>query len=230
MKFEFYVPAIVMSAAASIVLVAPAARADSPLTSTPFASVYQDVEIIQYAAEMGLDDRVLEALSDPDLPNDVRAAIVNQIGWSNDPQANAQRYFAYLARQQDRESSAMTLEMLAPEEKMALGYLLAMDRRFSLSDPIGGRGEVEQTPALELLNLARAEAPDDFSVMLIQALVQSHDEFQVGPRNWCAVYQGMNSAIEDFAGEPNMRPEAIDVIMDYIGLYRNECVSASPMP
>lgn len=230
MKFELYVPAIVISIATSTVLVAPAARADSPLTSTPFASAYQDVEIVEYTTEMGLDDRVLEALSDPEIPNDVRAAIVNQIGWSNEPQANAQRYFDYLARQQDIAPSTMKLEMLAPEEKMALGYLLAMDRRFSLSDPIGGRGEVAQTPALELLNLARVQAPDDFSVMLIHALVESHAEFQVGPGNWCAVYQGMNSAIEGFPGDRNMRPDAIAAIVDYIDLYRNECASASPVP
>jgi hypothetical protein len=230
MKFELYVPAIVISAAASMVLIAPAARADSPLTSTPFASAYQDVEILRYTAEMGLDDRVLEALSDPEIPNDVRAAIVNQIGWSNDPQANAERYLAYLASQQEVEPSAMTLEMLTPEEKMALGYLLAMDHRFSLTDAIGGSGEVEQTPALELLNLAVAEAPEDFSVMLIRALVQSHHEFQAGPRNWCTVYQVVNSAIEDFPSEPNMRPEAVTEITDYIGLYQDECVSASPIP
>ncbi|MGB3240209.1 MAG: hypothetical protein WBB29_18095 [Geitlerinemataceae cyanobacterium] len=230
MRCELYVPAIVMSVATTMVLVAPAARADSPLTSTPFASAYQDVEIVRYTAESGLDDRVLAALGDPEIPNDVRAAIVNQIGWSNEPQANAQRYLEYLASQQELESSAMTLEMLAPEETMALGYLLAMDRRFSVTDAIGGSGEVEQTNALELLDLAVAEAPEDFSVMLIRALIQSQHEFRLGPQNWCAVYQVVNSAIEDFPGQFSMRPEAIEEIMDYISLYRDECVSASPMP
>lgn len=230
MKFELYIPAIVISVATSTVLVAPTARADSPLTSTPFATAYQDVEIVRYTAESGLDDRVLVALSSPEIPNDVRAAIVNQIGWSNEPQANAQRYLEYLASQQEIDPSAMTLEMLTPEEMMALGYLLAMDRRFSLTDPIGGSGEVEQTHALELLDLALAEAPEDFSVMLIRALVQSQHEFREGPQNWCEVYQVVNSEIESFPGEPNMRPEAVNEIMDYIGLYRRECVSASPMP
>lgn len=229
MKLELYVPAIVISAATSIVLVAPAVLADSPLTSTPFASAYQDVEIVRYTAEMGLDDRVLEALSDPEIPNDVRAAIVNQIGWSNDPQANADRYLAYLASQQEVEASQMTLEILTPEEKMALGYLLAMDHRFSLTAPIGGSGEVQQINALKLLDLAAAETPEDFSVVLIRALIQSHNEFQDGPQNWCAVYQVVNAAIEDFPSEPNMRPEAVQEITDYIGLYRDECVSASPM-
>ncbi|HIK33512.1 MAG TPA: hypothetical protein IGS17_14465 [Oscillatoriales cyanobacterium M59_W2019_021] len=227
MKFECFVPAIVVSVATSAILVAPAALADSPLTSTPFASAYHDVEIVRYTAEWGLDDRVLAVLGSPEIPNDIRAAIVNQIGWSNEPQANAERYLAYLASQKNIEPSQMTLALLTPEETFAMGYLLAMDRRFSLNAPIGGSGEVEQTNALELLDLAVAEAPRDFSIIMIRALVQSQREFREGPKNWCAVYQVVNSAISNFSGDRNMRPEAVKTIMDYIGIYRHECVSAS---
>lgn len=227
MNFESFVPAIVVSVATSAILVAPAALADSPLTSTPFASAYHDVEIVRYTAEWGLDDRVLAVLGSPNIPNDIRAAIVNQIGWSNEPQANAARYLAYLASQQDIKPSQMTLALLTPEETLALGYLLAMDRRFSLDAPIGGSGEVEQTNALELLDLAVAEAPRDFSIVIIRSLVQSQHQFREGPQNWCAVYQVVNSAIADFPGKRNMRPAAIQTIVDYIGIYRHECVSAS---
>jgi hypothetical protein len=40
---------------------------------------------------------VFKALSNPDVPNDVRAAIVNALGWSFTGQQNAKVYFGYIA-------------------------------------------------------------------------------------------------------------------------------------
>lgn len=221
MKLIPYVPAIVCC----IVATAPAALADSPLTSTDFATAYQDVKVVQQADRNGLNERVLKALSDPKVPQDVRAAIVNQIGWSNEPQQNATIYLDYIARRQNTQPSRITLAMLTPQEAMALGYLLAMDNRFSLEQPIGGSGEVQQADALSLLDTAVAKSPDDFSVNLIHSLVQSQYEFDRGPANWCAVYETVQGTVEEFQGERNMRPEAVDIIMDYIELYKDDCTN-----
>ncbi|HEY9596441.1 MAG TPA: hypothetical protein V6D33_02085 [Cyanophyceae cyanobacterium] len=221
MRLIPYVPAIVCC----IVATAPAALADSPLTSTDFATAYQDVNVVQQAAKNGLNERVLKALSDPKVPQDVRAAIVNQIGWSNEPQQNATTYLDYIARQHKTEPSRITLDMLTSQEAMALGYLLAMDHRFSLNQPIGGSGEVQQANALSLLDTAVAKSPEDFSVVLIRSLVQSQNEFERGPANWCAVYETVQGTVEEFQGERNMRPEAVQTIMDYIGLYKDNCTN-----
>ena len=222
MKIIPYVPAIVCC----IVAVAPAALADSPLTSTDFAVAYQDVNIVRYASKYGLDKKVFQALSDPDVPQDVRAAIVNQIGWSNSPQQNAQLYLDYVARSHRTQPSDLTLAMLTPEESMGLGYLLAMDNRFFVATPIGGSGEVQQADALSFLNTAAAKAPEDFSVALIRSLVQAHQQFAVGPNNWCAVYETVQSVVDDFPDQRNMRPQAVETIMDYIGIYQEYCGSS----
>lgn len=221
MKLIPYVPAIVCC----IVATAPAALADSPLTSTDFAAAYQDVKVVQQADRNGLNERVLKALSDPKVPQDVRAAIVNQIGWSNEPQQNATIYLDYIARRKNTQPSRITLAMLTSQEAMALGYLLAMDNRFSLEQPIGGSGEVQQADSLSLLDTAVAKSPDDFSVNLIHSLVQSQYEFDRGPENWCAVYETVQGTVEEFQGERNMRPEAVDIIMDYIGIYEDNCTN-----
>lgn len=208
-----------------IVATAPAALADSPLTSTDFAVAYQDINLVEHTAKHGLDERVLKALSDPKVPQDVRAAIVNQIGWSNEPQQNATLYLDYIARSRKTQPSRITLAMLTPQEAMALGYLLAMDNRFLLDEPIGGSGEVQQANALSLLNAAVAKSPKDYSVALIQSLIQSHNEFRRGPANWCAVYETVQGTVEEFPGERNMRPQAVQIIMDYIGIYEKYCTN-----
>ncbi|MEQ9235357.1 hypothetical protein [Coleofasciculus sp. E2-BRE-01] len=202
----------------------PAAWADSPLTSTDFASTYQDVDSVRYASDYGLDERVFEALSNPNVPHDVRVAIINQIGWSGESQQNAKLYLEYIAARDRTTPSELTLALLTSQETVALGYLLAMDHRFSLGKPIGGFGEVEQADALTLLNAAVAKVPNDFSVALIRSLVQGQDDFRSG--NWCAVYQGVSSVVYDFPTPRNMRYLAIKEIMNYIGLYQDYCISA----
>jgi hypothetical protein len=54
------------------------AEADSPLTSTDFASAYRDrPEVVR--ATRGASEQVFADLSNPATPNDVRAAIVNEL-------------------------------------------------------------------------------------------------------------------------------------------------------
>lgn len=53
-----------------VFLTAPSVRADSPLTSTDFATAYQDVDIVKYALEKGLDEQVFKALSNRDIPKE----------------------------------------------------------------------------------------------------------------------------------------------------------------
>lgn len=219
MDIKPYIPV----ALCCIVVAAPAAWADSPLTSTNFAAAYQDVDIVRYASERGLNNRVFEALSNPDIPHDVRAAIINQIGWSNEPQQNGKRYIEYIARDRSTTPSQLTIEMLTPQEALALGYLSAMDNRFSPTQPIGGSGEVQQADAFLLMDVAMNKAPNDFSVSLIRSLVQAQNAFRLGEGNWCSVYEAVNTVVTNFPGKRNMRPQAVEIVMDYIESYRDWC-------
>lgn len=206
---------------------APSVRADSPLTSTDFATAYQDVDIVKYALEKGLDEQVFKALSNPDIPYDVRAAIVNALGWSfplNPEDAkspNAKAYLNYIASSHGRPLSALTIAELTPEEVFSLGYLLAMDNYSNRTVlAIGGMGQVEQANALTLLDAASNKLPDNFSVALIRSLVLAQKEYLF---DGCGIYKTVTGVVKDFPGKQNMRSQAVEIVMKYITPHQENC-------
>ncbi|MGF1481457.1 MAG: hypothetical protein ACFB4I_18565 [Cyanophyceae cyanobacterium] len=209
----------VLAIAASLFVWHPrVAKADSPLTSTPFADAYQDVEVVKEASGQGLTDDVLAALSDPEVPDDVRAAIVNALGWSVEGQNHASEYLEYLS---GRNESTLTIDELTPEEAFSFGYLLAMDDYFRLS-AIGGSRPLEKLDAISVLRAAVLKNPNNFSVALIHSLAQAQLLMRDFER-WCDVYQLVAAVNDNFVGERNMREEAVEIVMDYISLYQDYC-------
>ncbi len=56
--------------------------ADSPVTSTDFYTAYLDIEEVAKASEMTyIDEETALYLSDSENPIDVKAAVINAIGW-----------------------------------------------------------------------------------------------------------------------------------------------------
>ncbi|WP_199247538.1 hypothetical protein [[Phormidium] sp. ETS-05] len=200
-------------------------RADSPLTSTDFNRAYQDVALVKKAGTSGMDESIMAALSNPNVPHDVRAAIVNALGWNIDGQQNGRMYAEYVARSHNVTTSELTIDMLTPQEAFALGYLLAMDDYFTMK-PLGGTGEVEQARPLELLDAAVGKNHRDFSIYLIRSLVRTQNEMH--RLTWCGVYTDISSAISGFPFERNMRDEAVGVIMEYMNIYQEYCGDKSP--
>lgn len=208
-------------AASSIYWTMPMASADSPLTSTNFSEAYQDVKYVQLARQKRLTPALMDALSDPMVSNDIRAAIVNALGWSADGQNNAALYLNYLAQRYQQNKSQLKIENLATEEIFALGYLLAMDDYFTLK-ALGGAGELEQVDALSLLSTASVRMPSDFTIALIYKLVQSQI-YLADFAQWCNVYRTVSTVVKDFPPERNMRPDAVGIIMEYIVAYQEYC-------
>jgi hypothetical protein len=210
-----------------VFLTAPSVRADSPLTSTDFATAYQDVDIVKYASEKGIDEQVFKALSNPDIPYDVRAAIVNALGWSlplnqeNAKSHNAKAYLKYIAASHNKPPSALEIAELTPEEVFSLGYLLAMDNYWNRTlVAIGGMGQVEQADALTLLDAASNKLPDNFSVALIRSLVVAQKEYLFDP---CGIYKTVSGMVKDFPGKQNMRSQAVEIVMKYITPFQESC-------
>jgi hypothetical protein len=208
-------------AASLIYWTTPIAKADSPLTSTNFSQAYQDVELVNLATNKQLTPPLMDALSDPMISNDVRAAMINALGWSTEGQNNAAVYLDYLAKRYQQNRSSLKVETLTTEEIFALGYLLAMDDYFTLK-AIGGTGELEQADALTLLSIASARQPNDFTIALIEKLVQSQVSL-ADFSQWCDVYQTVSIVVKNFPPERNMRPTAVDIIMEYIQNYQEYC-------
>lgn len=199
----------------------PIAKADSPLTSTNFYQAYQDVELVNKAAQKQLTPALMDALSDPTIPNDQRAAIINALGWSIEGQSNATVYLDYLAKKYQKNRSDLKLESLITEEIFALGYLLAMDDYFTLK-ALGGKGELEQADAVTLLSTAAARQPQDYTIALIDKLAQSQI-YLADFSQWCTVYKTVSTIVYNFPPERNLRPEAVKIIMDYIQNYQEYC-------
>jgi hypothetical protein len=198
-------------------------KADTTLTSTNFATAYQDLDIVKSASNRNLNEQLLKALSNPNVTHDVRAAIINALGWSAEGQQNAKAYLGYIASTRNKPSSQLKLAELTPQETFALGYLLAMDNYGNPKTMLRpeGIGEVEKANAITLIDEAIAKSPKDFSVVLIRSLVQGR-ESQIA-MDWCGVYNLVTGEIANFRGERNMRSQAVQIVMDYIKLYQEYC-------
>lgn len=214
-----------------LLLTTSQALADSPLTSTPFGKAYEDVEIVQYAMENGFDRKTMEALSNPDIPNDVRVATINQLimtfvekyGWFKN-HYYTETYLGYLGSKYGIEYTEITPSILTAEEALSLGYLAAFRQRFVIEENLNIGDKELKINALNLTNEALAKDKKDFAVAAVHGLVVAHKYFRLGTNNWCKVYQTFNSVDREFSSENrNMRPEAVDIIKNYINLYQKYC-------
>ncbi|NET28353.1 hypothetical protein [Okeania sp. SIO1I7] len=214
-----------------LLLTTSQALADSPLTSTPFSKAYQDVEIVQHAIEDGFDIKTIKALGDPDISNDVRVAIINQLimtavkkhGWFHN-NYYTEIYLGYLAIKYGIKYTEITPSLLTAEEALSLGYLVAFRQRFAIKENFKIRDEELEINALNLTNKALAQNQEDFAVAVVNSLVVAHQYFRLGTNNWCKVYQTFNSVDQEFSSENrNMRPEAVDIIKNYINVYQEYC-------
>lgn len=193
--------------------------ADSPLTSTDFHQDYANVPEVDHVRAHGLDAQTIASLRNPAVPHDVRAAMVNALGWSIHGQTHAQRFAAALARAHGVRPAALRPDHLSVEESFALGYLAALDDYFELSAVGGTTGLAEATP-IALLEQAARRASDDFSVALVLALVHAQAALDA-PDGACKVWTTVQTPLRAWP-QPSMRPAAVQRITDYIDLYRCE--------
>ncbi|HAA24765.1 MAG TPA: cell wall-binding repeat-containing protein, partial [Ruminiclostridium sp.] len=71
--------------------------ADSPITSTQFYTAYLDIEIVEKASEMtNIDEKTIKYLSDPEYPLDIKAAVINALGWEIEGKDNAAWYADFI--------------------------------------------------------------------------------------------------------------------------------------
>ncbi|MBD2844311.1 copper amine oxidase N-terminal domain-containing protein [Paenibacillus sp. IB182496] len=184
------------------------AYADSPVTSTHFYEAYADEPIVQTALKAGGMTAELAAyLADEASPLALRAAVINAMGWENEPTERAEDYA--------QQAYGQSLSELAPselrgDERFVIGYLRAMD------DYLDTR-EAEQW-----LADARQELPDSFTAALILALVQAQEEMTSAP--WPEVWQTIADVAFDSDLEMDMRPEAAEIIIDYMVTYSDKRV------
>ncbi|GBF76042.1 hypothetical protein PA598K_04482 [Paenibacillus sp. 598K] len=186
-----------------------AVHADSPVTSTDFYVAYADEAIVQTArASRVMTPELASYLADEDQPLAVRAAVINAIGWESERTERAET-FAQLTYNKPLTELAKT--DLRGDERFVIGYLLAMDDYLDTNE-----AEVWLADARPLL-------PDSFTVALIHALIQAQGEMK-NAAGWPQVWRTVAEVAFDPDLQMDMRPEAAEIIIDYMVSYSDKRV------
>lgn len=208
----------------SLFLCPNSAYADSPLTSINIADYYQDIDVISTAQNTKkIDKKILNFLLSS-APLDEKSAVINALGWNFDGQNNGYLFLEGLAKSKNLNITDLTIEHLNYSDKFVLGYLLAMDDYLYLS-PLDRNSAINlfRVTSLELLTSVAIELPDNFTAHFIRALVEGQNNL-ANAESWCNIYQSHQLVLNQFPpSQRNLRPLAIENIMDYINLYREYC-------
>ncbi|MDH5179427.1 MAG: hypothetical protein OEZ39_15255 [Gammaproteobacteria bacterium] len=183
--------------------------ADSPLTSTDFYQAYQDLPAVQMIInDRGLSEKSAALLVDDQTPMDHAAAMVNALGWDFNGKANAVRFVELL--RQVRPDIANKIDTSSEPARVLFlrGYMKALDNYFDVAE------------ASEMVKRAQGKLPNDFTVALITTLVIAQDDKKY---TWCDRYMFPTGVIQQFHGRQNMRQKAVDIIMEYMILYKEYC-------
>lgn len=190
-----------------------AAFADSPVTSTPFSNAYSDIDIVKESQGLStITGEVADYLKSGDHPIDTKAALINALynadAW--DTRNNTEIYSNYLYGKPLKD---LDLNSLGGEELFCLGYLLLLDDYF------------HPEKSLPLLEKAREKIPDSFTVAIIISIARSQKELFGEGNDSC--WQNTEKILKDTTLKRDLRPEAIDIIVDYMSLYKVEDSTAN---
>lgn len=177
--------------------------ADSPITSTRFSDTYLDFDIVQKAKNSGvMDNEIAQYLSSPNNPIDVKAAVINALGWNIDGKDNAEKYTNFIYKKSVEE---LNVSELNGNDSFCIGYLLALDNYFEPENAI---------PLLENANKALSKS---LTVSLITAVVKSQSALHLGKTY--TVWGGIKQVLDNKELNYDMRPGAIKIITDYVQSY-----------
>jgi hypothetical protein len=183
--------------------------ADSPITSTPFYTAYNDIGMVRRAETSGvLTLSIAHFFSSTTSPIDVKAAVINALSWDIEGKNNAEIFFEFLEDIYKEDIDSVTLEPLSVDEIFCLGYLMAMDDYFYVYG------------ALDVLYTAWDLNDTSFTISIILAIVEAQDVMDF---DWCEVWLLTEGVLFDKTLKKDMRDEAIEIIVDYMKLYEEYC-------
>ena len=191
--------------------------ADSALTSTEFYKAYLDVPIVKAAADRPhhLSEAAKAYLFDEANPLDVKLALINAVGPNPDGLATYGEYIEYCIQHFPKKKYGIApgkrvtqqdvFKHASPEQKAVLVYLSAMSNYFN-------------TAAMSKMVRMAMTTPrtDKQSFMLAIGLVKAQI---ASDGDWAEIYP----TVYDCVNKPrikDMRPEAIDIVMEYINEYK----------
>ena len=213
-------------------LLSSVAKADSPLTSTFFATAYGDIKLIREILDQREKNSIFnftlredhfKFIDDETISLDQKIALINAMGWGESP--NLEKMKNHLVKKYKIEMAAFDSILIAPlypgqelypgassmsnDDLCVLGYIQAMHDYFN---PMNGF----QCAYNAAVNNPGSEASN---YVLALILAQFYFDF-----DWCQVHLAVRSARETGNySEDILRPEAVDAIFSYIDLYASAC-------
>lgn len=192
----------------SLCIIAAPARADSPLTSTPFHQVFtEDKMVMKAAKERVMSFEFGDYLTSPKVSIAQKAALINALGWDLDGQHNGELFLYYLALKHRERLDTLELEELGPHEVFCIGYLTSMD---NYQEPADG---------LALLQYARELMPESLTVALVTALAEGQAAMEEG---FSGVWPPVQAVLDNEDLEWDLPDPAFTIIMDYMSLYKED--------
>ena len=196
-----------------MVMWAAAIWADSPLTSTNFCQAYATHPMVQLASELEPGDfiptKLLDFLADKNSPVDERMAVINSIGWAFEGHDSYGQLGEYLMKRYKVKTIDKLVKKLDAKTLCVYAYAKAMSNYFEVSE------------AARLAHEAVNKNKDNsFTVAFIAALIDAQVYLD---NDWCAVYNVVADVAHDGSLKLDMEQGAIDIVMEYIGLYKEYC-------
>lgn len=161
-----------------------------------------------------MNEGIYNILQSDEYPLDVKMAIINAMGWTFGGQSNAASYMDFYMA--DHDKAVVDSDYMSGEELIMLAYLVSMDDYFSMSPIEEGAEGVLGMTGVELAHEAADRVPDDFTVRMMSALILAQEAMDY---DWGYVFEICDFVMKE-ALVRNMRDGAIDIIMEYIGLYQ----------
>jgi hypothetical protein len=131
-------------------------------------------------------------------------ALINRLGWSIKGKNNAEIFLHHLKQQGLYGDRQTLLESDNSVLLISYAYLLAMDNYFDVSE------------ALEIARRASVLQPESFTVSIIAGLIASQNCMNSGSD---LVYENCDLVRRDTNLVHDMKPEAVEIIFEYMDLY-----------
>lgn len=179
-------------------------NADSPLTSTLFHSVYNDIDIVKLAEnKKSINKKIAKFLHSKDNDIDVKAAVICAIGWDFNGTSNAERYSKFIFK---KNLSELDVKSLNADDAFVIGYLQALDDYF------------HPNKAIPYLETAFEKNNTSFTAGIILALAQAQSIMDKD--DWCKMWELTYHIYNDKSLYTDMREGAKKIIKDYMILYK----------
>lgn len=199
------------------------AHADSPLTSTPFYTVYKSHKMVAYSEGKTLDKKILKFLGKAKTDIVLKIAVINALGWGNaDNVTLFENYlldkrkgldstvFEYLRTVSNAEPEETDqTRLLSVDDLACWSYLNAMGDYFYPDRSMRGS------------YLAHMRNTESMAHIIPFTLIAAQKAFDI---NWCEVFMiPQRLLVETSYSKETLSPDAVKIIMEYIELYKADC-------